>query len=170
MGLVELAGEGEQLRFGVQGGRSVVDGAHAMLDRAAQPLGQLVADVSELVLLASGEHGVVEHVEHGPAQRLGAVQHAQDRTGDLQTALPQPHQQLTGQGGVLGGALHQRQRVLGPVDADAERDHAAVLAEVDSVDQQRHQVQVAEVAGEQLRQGDMGHGHKPPRHRRLRGP
>jgi len=49
VGLVELAGEGEQLGFGVQGGGGVPGGAHAVLDRATQPLGQLVADVADLV-------------------------------------------------------------------------------------------------------------------------
>jgi len=45
MGLVELAGQGEQLGFGVQRGGGMVGDAHAVLDRTAQPLGQLVADV-----------------------------------------------------------------------------------------------------------------------------
>jgi hypothetical protein len=85
-----------------------------VLDRAAQPLGQLVADVADLVLLASGQHGMIEHVQHGPAQRLGAVQHKQDRPGDIQAALTQPDQQLPGQGGVLGGTLDQGQRCLVP--------------------------------------------------------
>jgi hypothetical protein len=114
VGLVELSGQRLKLRLGVQGRGSMVGDPHATLDRAAQPLGELVADVAELVLLASGEHGMVEHVEHGAAQRLGPVQHAQDRPGWIQAALAQPDQSLAGQGGVLGGALHQGQGVLGP--------------------------------------------------------
>jgi len=169
VGLVELPGQRQQLGFGVQRGGGVVGGAHAVLDRTAQPLGQLVTDVSELVLLASGDHGMVEDVGNRAAQRLGAVQDAQDRPGHLQATLAQPHQQVTGQGGVLGGALHQRQRVLGPVDGDPQRHHAAVLPEVDPVDHQAHQVQPAQVGGQQLCQRGVGHGHKPPRHRRLAG-
>jgi hypothetical protein len=48
VGLVEFPGQGEQLGLSVQSGGGVVGGAHAVLDRAAQSLGQLVADVAEL--------------------------------------------------------------------------------------------------------------------------
>ena len=112
---------------------------------------------------------MVEDIEDGAAQRLGTVDHAQDRPGHIQTTLAQPDQQLTGQGGVLGGALHQRQRVLGPVQGDAQGDHAGVLAKVDPVDQQADQVQPGQVTGQQLGQGGVGHGHKPPGDRRLGG-
>jgi hypothetical protein len=60
--------------------------------------------------------------------------------------------------------------MLGPVQVDAEGDHAGVLAEVDPVDHQAHQVQPGQVAGEQLGQGGVGHGHKPAGDRRLAGP
>jgi hypothetical protein len=52
MGPVQLAGHRGQLRLGVQGGGGVVGGAHRPLDRAAKPLGQLVADVAELMQVA----------------------------------------------------------------------------------------------------------------------
>jgi hypothetical protein len=65
----------------------VVGGAHAVLDRAAQPLGQLVAEVADLVLLASGDDRVVEHVGDRAAQRLGAVDDTQDRSGRVQAPL-----------------------------------------------------------------------------------
>jgi hypothetical protein len=79
-----------------------------------KPLWQLAADVSKLVLLASGDHGMVEHVQDRAAQRLGAVQHAQDRPGDIQATLAQPDQQLAGQGGVLGGASTSARGCLVP--------------------------------------------------------
>ena len=66
-GLGELSGQCLKLRLGIQGRGGMVGDPHATLDRAAQPLGELVADVSDLVLLASGEHGMVEQVEHGAA-------------------------------------------------------------------------------------------------------
>jgi hypothetical protein len=44
------------------------------------------------VLLAAGDDRVVEHVQERAAQRLGAVDDAQDRPGDIQAALAQPHQ------------------------------------------------------------------------------
>ena len=84
-------------------------------------------------------------------------------------ALAQPDDQLGDQGGVLGRALDQRQRVLDPVDVDPEGDHAGVLAEVHPVDHQRHQVQRRKVRGEQLGQRGLGLGDEPPRHRRARG-
>jgi len=48
--------------------------------------------------------------------------------------------------GVLGGSLGQPKRVLGAVDADAQRDHAQVLAEVHPIDHQRDQVQLVQRA------------------------
>jgi hypothetical protein len=59
--------------------------------------------------------------------------------------------------------------VLDPVDADSERDHATVLAEVHPVDHQRHQIQRRQIRGEQLGQGGLGRGDEPARHRRLGG-
>ena len=51
--------------------------------------------------------------------------------------------------------------MLGPVQVDAEGDHAGVLAEVDAVDQQADQVQLGQIRGQQLGQGGVGHGDKP---------
>jgi hypothetical protein len=42
------------------------------------------------VELAALDDRVIEHVADGAAQRLGAVEHHQDRPGDLQPTLPQP--------------------------------------------------------------------------------
>jgi hypothetical protein len=113
---------------------------------------------------------MVEHVTDGAAQRLSAVEHHQDRPGDLQAALPQPDQQVADDGGVLGRALGQGERDLGPVQRDPQRDHAAVVGHPDPVHQQRHQLQGGQVLGEQLSQGVLGSGHEPARHRRLGGP
>jgi len=84
---------------------------------------------------------MVEHLGDGAPQRLGAVEHHQDRPGHLQATLPQPQQQVTHHGGVLGGTLGEGERNLGAIRGDAERDHAAVLGHPDAVHQQRHQVQ-----------------------------
>jgi hypothetical protein len=62
----------------------MVGGAHTVLDRTPQPLGQLVADVADLVLLASGDDRVVEDVQDRAAQRLGTVDDPQDRPGSIQ--------------------------------------------------------------------------------------
>jgi hypothetical protein len=74
---------------------------------------------------------------------------------DVQATLPQAHQQLAHQGGVLGRAFDQRQRVLGPVDIDAQGNYPAVLAEVHPIDHQRHQIQPGHIRGQQLGQGGL---------------
>jgi hypothetical protein len=92
------------------------------------------------------------------------------RTG-LVTSSPrfaQPSQQVGDDRGVLGRALGQPERDLGPIQGDAEGDHAAVLGDVHAVDHERDQVQPGQVLGEQLGQGMLGRGHEPARHRRLR--
>jgi hypothetical protein len=128
-----------------------------------QPRGPVNA---QLVKLAALDDRVVEHLGHGAAQRLGAVDHHQDRPGDFQATLPQPDQQLTHHGSVLGGALDQPERDLGAVQSDAKRDHAAVLGHPDPVHHERHQVQPGQILGEQLGQGVLGPGHEPARDRR----
>jgi hypothetical protein len=57
---------------------------------------------------------MVEHLGHGAAQRLGAVEHDQQRAGDVQPAVAQPNQHLGDQGGVRGGALGQSEGTLVP--------------------------------------------------------
>jgi hypothetical protein len=118
------------------------------------------------VQLAALDHRVVEHVGNRAAQRLGAIDHHQDRPSHLQAALPQPDQQLAHHVSVLGGALDQPERDLGAVDGDAKRDHTAVLGHPDAVHHERHQVQPGQLLGEQLGQGVLGSGHEPARDRR----
>jgi hypothetical protein len=61
------------------------------------------------------------------------------------------------------------ERVLGPVDADAERDDAGVLAEVHPVDHDRDQVQPVQAAAHQLGERGLGPGDEPAGDRRLGG-
>jgi hypothetical protein len=67
------------------------------------------------VELAALDDRVVEHVGDRAAQRLGAVDHDQDRPSGVQATVAQPSQQVGDHGGVLSGALDQPQRDLGPV-------------------------------------------------------
>ena len=85
-----------------------------------------------------------------------AVDADQDRSGRVQAPAPQVGQESGHHGGVLGAALDQAERMFGPVDADPQRHHAQVLTEVDTVDHQRHQVQVTQRCGQQLGQGGLG--------------
>ena len=92
----------------------VLGATHPLGDGRGHRVGQPVTDVAELVELAALDDRVVEHVEHRAAQRLGAVDHHQDRPGDLKATLAQPHQQVTDDGGVLGGAFGQGEGDLVP--------------------------------------------------------
>ena len=106
-------------------------------------------------------------IRSGGIMTTRTVDHRQDWAGDIQAALPQAHDQLTHQGGVLGRALHQRQRVLRAVDADPQRHNAAVLSEVHPIDHERHQVQRGQIRREKFGQRGLGRGHELPGHRRL---
>jgi hypothetical protein len=57
------------------------------------------------VELAALDDRMVEHVLDRAAQRLGAVDHDQDRPGDVQPAVAQPDQQVGHHGGVLSRPL-----------------------------------------------------------------
>jgi len=163
--LLHVPGQGLQGGLGSQGIGVVIGGAHLRGHRRGQGLGQLRLYVPNLVQLAPVHDGVVEHRLHRGVQRLGPVQHAQDRPGGVQAPVPQADQQVLDHGGVLGVALDHAQGVLGAVDADAQRHHAQVIGEVHPVDHQRHQVQPRQVASQQLGQGGLGGGHEPPAHR-----
>jgi hypothetical protein len=57
------------------------------------------------VQLAALDHRVVGHVAYRAGQCLRPVDHHQERARDVQAALAQPDEQVTDEGGVLGGAL-----------------------------------------------------------------
>jgi len=93
------------------------------------------------VQLAPSDDRVVQDVHDGLAQGAAAIEHDQDRLGDVQAAVAQTGEQIRCQGGVLGRALHQRQRMFGALQVDAERHDAARLGEVHPLDHHRDQVQ-----------------------------
>jgi len=72
------------------------------------------------VQLAALDDGVVEDVGDRAAQGLGAVDDDQDRPGHIQPAVAQAGEQVAHDGGVLGGALGQPERDLGPIQGDAQ--------------------------------------------------
>src|SRR5258705_11174691 len=80
----------------------------------------MVFHISDLVQLAALDHRVIEHVDHGLAQRLGPVDPDEHRAGHVQAPFTQVPQQVDHQRRVLRRALHQRPRVLDPVDTDTE--------------------------------------------------
>ena len=107
------------------------------------------------------DHWVVEDLHDAGMQRLASVDADQDRAGRIQAPLAQVGEQIGHHGRVLGAAFDQSQGMLGAVDADTQSHNAQVLTEVDPVDHQRHQVQLAQRCGEQIAQGSLGHRHEP---------
>jgi hypothetical protein len=156
---------GQRLQLGLGDERVgvAVGGPHPLGHRGGHGIREPVGHIPQLVQLAALDDRVVEHVADRTAQRLGAVEHHQQRPGDLQAAVTQPGEQVTHDGGVLGRALGQPQGDLGAVDGDAQGDHAAVLGDPDAVDHERHQVQPRQVGGQQLGQGPLGRGDEPAR-------
>ena len=155
---VALAGK----RIGV-----AIGGAHAALDDRGHVLGQVAPDVADLVLFAPSDHRVVEDGLDRRWERGGPVDDEQRRLGHVQAPVTQPHEEALHDRRVLGVALHEGEGVLGPVDVDAERNHAQMLGKRDPVDHDRHQVELGEVGRHELGERRLGHGHEPARHRRL---
>ena len=77
-------------------------------------------------------------------QRLRAIEDDQEAAVGAQAAALQIGQQALTHGGILRRAIPQAERVFLPVGGDAERHDEAVLADVDAVDEQRHQVEAVE--------------------------
>jgi len=67
VGLVQLAGQGLELRLGEQSTAGVVGRAHLGADRPTQVLRELVLHVPDLVQLAPGDDRVVKDVHDGLA-------------------------------------------------------------------------------------------------------
>ena len=117
--------------------------------------------------LAALDHRVVEHVEHGLAQRLGPVEADQHRAGHVQTPLTQVYQQVGDQRRVLRRALHQRQRMLVARRCRCPGRRHSRIGEVHAVDHQRDEIQPGQIRDEQLGQGGFGYRDEPARDRRL---
>src|SRR3954447_3886894 len=90
-----------------------------------------------------------EHVADRLAQRLGAVDHAEHALLDVEATLDEVGQQRGGDGGVLGRAVPQPQRVLDAVAVDPQRHDAAAALELDAVEHQHRQAQIAQRAAHQ---------------------
>jgi hypothetical protein len=83
-----------------------------------------------------------EHVADRLAQRLGSVDHAQHALLDVEAALDEVGQQRGRDGGVLGRAVPQPQRLLDAVGVDPQRHDAAAPLELDAVEHQHPQAQI----------------------------
>jgi hypothetical protein len=116
-------------------------------DRRTKVLGQLVEDVPRLVrLTALDQCPPAEDLAHGLGQRLRAVEDCEHRPVGPYPALAQIAEERRACRGVLRGAFADAEYVLLPVGVDSQRRQDHVLVDVDTVDHQHHQVDLAEVA------------------------
>ena len=110
-------------------------------------LGQQVGDVSLLVAVAAMHQGVLaEDLADRLGERLGAVDHEEDRLLGVQAAVDQVGQQRAREGGVLGRALPEPERDLDALGGDPERDHVRALGDLQAVEHHRRQAHVLETA------------------------
>jgi hypothetical protein len=70
-------------------------------------------------------------VPDGRAERLGAVDDEQRRAVRVEAALVRRDEEIADEGGVLRRPLDEREGVLGPVEADLQRDDEQKVGEVD---------------------------------------
>ena len=150
MVLLQLAGELFQLGFGTKGVVVVVDRAHLLRHGLSEGFRQLRLDISDLVQLATMDHRVVEDRFHGAREGLGAVDDDEDRPCHLESAIAKPDEEVLDDGGVLGVAFCDRERVLSARQVDPHRHDTDVITEVHAVDHERHEVELREVTGQQL--------------------
>ena len=150
----ELVGEHAQL---VERAVVVVErpgGSQPAAHERPVALGQMREHVSLLVADAALDRRVdAEHVADGLAERLGAVDDDQHALLDIQAALDEVGQQRGRDGGVLGRAVPQPERVLDAVGVDPERDDAAAALELDPVEHQHRQAQISQRRGSSARSG-----------------
>jgi hypothetical protein len=98
-------------------------------------------------------------VEHGLDARhegLGPIEHTQQWSGRVEPSFAHCGEEILYDGGVLGVSLSQAERVLGAVDADPEGDDAEVIGEVHAVDHEGHEVELAQVGREHVRERRLG--------------
>src|SRR5947209_11600300 len=86
------------------------------------------------------------------ADGLAPIDHEQPRLLNVQASLDEVAGQRVAHRFVLSGAFPQAERVLAPRGIDAQSDYHAVLRDLDAVDVDGHQIQLAEVSSEQFGQ------------------
>ncbi len=122
-------GERAELSLSLERRAGVVRAPHLASDRLAQPLGQLVQDVSQLVQLTAPNHRLVEALEHRAAERQRTVDDHEDRPAHVESSalVTELHEQVAHERGAFGRPLFEREGMLGPGAVDAKRHDAAVL-------------------------------------------
>ena len=103
------------------------------------------------------------------AERLGAVEHEQLLLAQAQPTVDQIGEQRGRDRRVLRRALPQRQRHLRAIDRDPERDDVRHPGQLDPVDHHDRQLEIAQIATQQLIQRRPRAAHERARDRRLAG-
>ena len=89
-------------------------------------------------------------------QRLGAVDHEQDRLLGIKAAVDEVGQQRPGERGVLGRALPEPERDLDALGGDPERDDVRAIGDLEAVEHHHRQAHVVQPAAHQLPQRGAG--------------
>jgi hypothetical protein len=131
--ILEQAARGRNLRLLV--------GPGDRADPWTLPLRQMLQDVSQLVhVTAVNQRGRTKRLRHRFVQRLRAVEDDQEAAvGTRPTALQIGEEALTHRR-ILRRAVPEAQRVVAAGVVNAERDHDTAVADVDAIDQQRHEL------------------------------
>ena len=105
---------------------------------------QMLCHVTPLVNLAALHFGALaEHPLDPRAQRFRSIDHEQVAPLRIQTPRHQVFQQLLHHRGVFRRSLPQPQNLLFPAGFNAQRHYQHLLAEMNPIDQDRHQIQIA---------------------------
>ena len=133
---------------------------------AAKSLRQMTFHVPNLVQLVALDDRVIEHVDDCLAQRLGAVEADQHRTGDIQAPLTQIHQQVVTNVAVSVEPSTNASGCLSPLmsmpSATMQHDSAKCTPSIISAS-----VQPGQVLGKQLGQRGFSHRREFAGDRRL---
>ena len=121
-----------------------------------------------VAMAAMHQRVLAEDVLDRPPQRLGAVDHEQDRLLWVEAAVDEIGQQGACQRGVLGRPLPQPERDLDAVGRDAERHDVRALRDLDAVEHHHRQAHVLKATTHQLGERGAGALDEHRRDRRLR--
>ena len=136
----------------------MVGGPHAVLDRATQPLGQLVADVADLVLLASADDRVVEHV--GIARRSALAPSMTHRIGRV-VSRPRSRKPTSSSRAKVVFSVEPSTRASGclvPSRAMPKATTQVCSAKWTPSTSRQTRSRLGQIRGQQLGQGGVGHG------------
>jgi hypothetical protein len=125
-------------------------------------------DVSELVDLAAvNQRRRPKRLGDGFVQRLGAVENDQQAAIGAQPTALKIGQETLANGGILSRSVPEAERVFGTRVIDAEGHHEAVFADVDAIDEQRHEIDPVKRGGSPSVELRRRFRNEPPAHRAL---